>query len=178
MKAKEKTTAEEKEFNFEETPEEKAEGATAPSPSAEEQLESPSQEPAAESTAPRNETTTVADARIKDSPEFVEATKDIVPETPEERRLSRKQLLTKRFFDAQKRVPIFIPLEKGEVKGTLAYFATNGYKFYVPKGLVVEVPEDIAKRYYASIGAESEALSEHKFNLANASEEKISRLTR
>lgn len=178
MSNNQNSNVEEDEFKF---GEEEQESALTPVSEGEagDKTPAPSESPApSDQAGGSNVTRVVSDSLIKDSPEFEAATADIIPETAEERRLSKKQLLTKRFFDKQPRVPIFIPLEKGEVKGTLAYFATNGYKFYVQKGMVVQVPEGIAKRYYETLGAESSALNDHELNLANASEDKLKRLTR
>jgi hypothetical protein len=48
-------------------------------------------------------------------------------------------------LNSQPKVSIMIPLEKGEKKGATQPFCINGYKFKVPKGMMTQVPEQVAE---------------------------------
>lgn len=93
------------------------------------------------------------------------------PQDPSEYGLSQKAIRMKRHLDKQPRVPLLIPREKSDPVGATAFFGINSYKYYVLKGEVVHVPEQIAQMYYASIGAEDSVLRNHKLNLANQGSE-------
>lgn len=51
----------------------------------------------------------------------------------------------KAHLESQPKVSILIPLEKGEKKGAFQPFTINGYRFTVPKGQMVQVPEQVAQ---------------------------------
>jgi hypothetical protein len=48
-------------------------------------------------------------------------------------------------LDAQRKVAVIIPLERGEKAGTMHSFGINGLKLQYPKGKMIEVPEQIAQ---------------------------------
>jgi hypothetical protein len=48
-------------------------------------------------------------------------------------------------LDAQPKVRIHIPLERGEKKGAVMHFCINGYRLSYPKGAMVDVPEQVAQ---------------------------------
>lgn len=81
--------------------------------------------------------------------------------------LTQKAIRIKRALESQPRVPLLIPRGKNEPEGATMYFGLNSYKFYVTKGQVVQVPEQIARMYYESIGATEKALGSNERNLAN-----------
>lgn len=51
----------------------------------------------------------------------------------------------KEHLSKQPKVSILIPLEKGEKRGAKQPFCINGYKFEVPKGVMTQVPEQVAQ---------------------------------
>ena len=48
-------------------------------------------------------------------------------------------------LDRQPKVAVLIPFEKGEKKGAVQPFCINGYKFTVQKGVMTQVPEQVAE---------------------------------
>lgn len=81
--------------------------------------------------------------------------------------LNNKQAAIKRAFASQPRVPILIPLEKNENQSSTMYFGINGYGFYVQKGILVEVPRQIAEMYYESVQVSTNVLRYNDRNLEN-----------
>lgn len=86
--------------------------------------------------------------------------------------LSEEHLRLKAKLAGQAKLPIFLPLESGEVKG-VAYrpVIINGYRFEVKKGVMVMVPEAVHSLLINSMQATSEA-TEVEENLSNASGQK------
>ena len=79
----------------------------------------------------------------KNEPVKVKATP--TPSTEEVRqRVQTKAEQMKAQLEAQPKVTILIPLEKGEKKGAVQPFCLNGYRFTVPKGQMTQVPEQVA----------------------------------
>jgi len=66
----------------------------------------------------------------------------------------------KAWLDAQPKVSILIPLEKGEKKGAEQPFTINGYRFTVPKGQMVQVPEQVAEMVAERFNIELEVRSQ------------------
>jgi len=60
-------------------------------------------------------------------------------------RVKNKAEQMKDHLDSQPKVSIMIPLEKGENKNASQSFCINGYRFTVPKGRMVQVPEQVAQ---------------------------------
>jgi len=60
-------------------------------------------------------------------------------------RVKTKAEQMKANLEAQPKVSILIPLEKGEKKGAKQPFTINGYRFEVPKGQMTQVPEQVAQ---------------------------------
>ena len=78
---------------------------------------------------------------------------------------------TKVMLDAQPKVSIFVPLEPGEKPGTQLTGAINGYRWNVPKGVYVDVPQSIADIIKQSMDI-YENNSATNMRLDNASAEK------
>lgn len=57
--------------------------------------------------------------------------------------LSTEALAVKAILAKESRLPIFIPLEVGEPKGSYRSVTINGYRCEVMKGVMVQVPESI-----------------------------------
>lgn len=66
------------------------------------------------------------------------------PVTPQVR-VKNKAEQMKAHLESQPKVSIMIPLEKWEKKGTTQPFTINGYRFTVPKGVMTQVPEQVAQ---------------------------------
>lgn len=49
-----------------------------------------------------------------------------------------------RYFKNSKRVRMVIPLGENEDKGSTEFVGINGYNFYILKGKMVEIPEEVA----------------------------------
>lgn len=73
------------------------------------------------------------------------APEKIVIPTKIQKSLATKAEQMKASLDSQPKVSIMIPFEKGEKKGAVQPFCMNGYKFTVPKGTMVQVPEQVAE---------------------------------
>ena len=65
------------------------------------------------------------------------------PVSPEIR-VKDKAAEMKAYLETQPKVSILIPLERGEKKGATQPFTINGYRFNVPKGMMTQVPEQVA----------------------------------
>jgi hypothetical protein len=65
-------------------------------------------------------------------------------ETPEVRVKDKAEEM-KAYLATQPKVSIMIPLERGEKKGATQPFTINGYRFNVPKGQMIQVPEQVAQ---------------------------------
>ena len=102
-----------------------------------------------------------------------EQSSQVVPETPKptsvvaksvEKSLKNKAQQMKEQLEAQPKVMIMIPLEKGERAGTEHPFCINGYKFKVPKGRMVSVPEQVAEmvaeRFSVELDVRSRAIGQ------------------
>jgi hypothetical protein len=56
---------------------------------------------------------------------------------------SKKERM-KRHLDAQPKVRFLIPLDIGEKKGAIETVILNGYRYNIPKGEFVEIPQQVA----------------------------------
>lgn len=66
----------------------------------------------------------------------------------------------KAVLEAEPKVGVFIPLERGEPKGTQLPVEINGYRMNVPKGVPnVQVPKSVAEIIWQSLGVYDEASS-------------------
>lgn len=68
-----------------------------------------------------------------------------IPPTNIKKRLLSKAEQMKENLEAQPKVSVLIPLEKGEKKGAVQPFNLNGYRFTVPKGVMTMVPQQVAE---------------------------------
>lgn len=86
--------------------------------------------------------------------------------------LSEEHLQLKAKLAGQAKLPIFLPLESGEVKG-VAYrpVIINGYRFEVKKGVMVMVPQAVHSLLINAMQATSEA-TEVEENLSNVTGQK------
>ena len=73
--------------------------------------------------------------------------------------LSRQEQM-KAILEAQPKVSILIPLEKGEGKGAQQPFTINGYRFDVPKGVMTQVPQQVADMVAERFNVELEQKSQ------------------
>jgi hypothetical protein len=62
-----------------------------------------------------------------------------------ELRVKDKAEQMKAHLEAQPKVSIMIPLDRGEKRGAVQPFTINGYRFNVPKGVMTQVPEQVAQ---------------------------------
>jgi len=80
------------------------------------------------------------------------------------RRVKDKAEQMKDQLDAQVKISILLPLEKGEKKGAVQSFCINGYRFTVPKGVMTSVPEQVAQmvseRYNVELDVRSRAIGQ------------------
>lgn len=80
----------------------------------------------------------------KDKPTEIKA-----PSTPSTtdlaNRVKNKANQQKAYLDAQPKVSVLIPFAKGEKKGVTQPFTINGYRLNVPKGVMIQVPQQIAE---------------------------------
>ena len=65
-----------------------------------------------------------------------------------------RAMKTKKLLEEQPKVKLLIPLKVGEVEGTVLDVTINGYRYSIPKNVMVDVPEAVAQ-----IVAESERLT-------------------
>jgi hypothetical protein len=105
--------------------------------------------------------------KIGDNNEVVQPTKPvekIITNAEIKQRVQSKAEQMKAQLDAQPKVMILIPLEKGEKKGAVQPFCINGYRFSVPKGAMTSVPEQvaamIAERYQVELQVRSQAIGQ------------------
>ena len=63
-------------------------------------------------------------------------------------------------LEAQPKISILIPLEKGEGKGAQQPFTINGYRFDVPKGVMTQVPQQVADMVAERFNVELEQKSQ------------------
>ena len=75
-------------------------------------------------------------------------------------RVKTKAEQMKAQLEAQPKVSILIPLEKGEKKGAVQPFTLNGYRFTVPKGMMTQVPEQVAQMISERFNVELEVRSQ------------------
>ena len=75
-------------------------------------------------------------------------------------RVKTKAEQMKAQLEAQPKVSILIPLEKGEKKGAVQSFTLNGYRFTVPKGMMTQVPEQVAQMISERFNVELEVRSQ------------------
>jgi len=75
-------------------------------------------------------------------------------------RVKTKAEQMKAQLEAQPKVSILIPLEKGEKKGAVQPFTLNGYRFTVPKGMMTQVPEQVAQMISERFNVELEVKSQ------------------
>jgi len=73
--------------------------------------------------------------------------------------LSRQEQM-KVTLEAQPKISILIPLEKGEGKGAQQPFTINGYRFDVPKGVMTQVPQQVADMVAERFNVELEQKSQ------------------
>jgi hypothetical protein len=66
-------------------------------------------------------------------------------EVPLQKRMATEAEQMKAHLESQPKVSILIPFEKGEKKGASQPFCINGYRFTVPKGVMTQVPEQVAE---------------------------------
>ena len=105
---------------------------------------------------------------IKNKNEAVEEKPKTSVKTPPisdtQKRVKTKAEQMKAYLDSQPKVSILIPLEKGEKRGAVQSFCINGYKFYVPKGTMTVVPEQIAQmiaeRFDVELDVKSRAIGQ------------------
>jgi hypothetical protein len=71
--------------------------------------------------------------------------KPTAPAVSPEIRVKDKAEEMKAHLASQPKVSILIPLERGEKKGATQPFTINGYRFNVPKGMMTQVPEQVAQ---------------------------------
>lgn len=63
----------------------------------------------------------------------------------------------KEALEKQEKVPVFVPLDGKEKKGTQLPVTLNGYRVNVPKGLYVKVPQQVAQVIMDSLNQTQEA---------------------
>lgn len=65
------------------------------------------------------------------------------PDNVAQKHADKKESMRKQ-LESQKRITVMIPLEGKEKPGTMFSVILNGYPIYIPKGVYVEVPQQIA----------------------------------
>jgi hypothetical protein len=103
------------------------------------------------------------------------AVEKIVTNAEIKKRVQSKSEQMQAQLEAQPKVMILIPLEKGEKKGAAQPFCINGYRFKVPKGVMSPVPEQvaqmIAERYQVELQVRSQAIGQKEKDVKTALDE-------
>lgn len=87
-----------------------------------------------------------------------------------------KAMRMKEHLAKQPKVQVFVPLEGKEKMGTQLPVTLNGYGVKIPKGMYVEVPQQIAEVIMDSLNQTQQAL-DNKYNIDNADEKTATALS-
>jgi hypothetical protein len=116
--------------------------------------------------------------KIGDNNAVVQPTKPvekIVTNAEIKQRVLSKAEQMKTQLDAQPKVMILIPLERGEKKGATQPFCINGYRFEVPKGVMTSVSEQVAKmiseRFAVELDVRSRSIGQKEQDVKTALDE-------
>lgn len=83
----------------------------------------------------------------------------------DQKRHEDKAKAMKRHLDAQPKVQVLVPLSGTEKRGTVLPVTLNGYRFNVPKGVYVAVPQQVGEVIMESMNQTIAAEADNPFNL-------------
>lgn len=81
--------------------------------------------------------------------------------------LSDEALLIKEKLSKEPKITFFVPLDPGEKPGAYRSVTINGYRCEVKKGVMVALPQSIAKLLMNAYQIEADVLNNNEYNLAN-----------
>lgn len=106
-------------------------------------------------TPPKIEDETPRDMVEEEAPSPVRATSDL------DKKYMTKAMLTKKALESQPKVMVFIPFEAGENAAEAAKIKLpvniNGYQFDIPRGVAVNVPQQVAEMIRERLESEGKA---------------------